>query len=241
VGQLCRDCATPEAGARVITSRQLGTGTLRESAPVTFGLIVACVAAFVGSFVLPLGTLFAQINPLVAQGEVWRLVSAAFLHSTGSFLHIAFNMYALYAFGPGLERQVRGPAFLGLYLGSAIAGGAAFYVVDVLDGTASGTAVGASGAIFGLFGATLVTAWSGRRTPAGRAFLRQLLTLLAINLALPLFLPRIAWQAHVGGLVAGIVIAGLWSLVGSGRNREAARTAAGAVVGLAALALVLVL
>lgn len=239
VGQLCRECATPEPGARVISSRQIATGTLRETAPVTFALIAVSVAVYLASYVFPLGALLAQINLLVDQGELWRLATAAFLHDGGSFLHILFNMYALYAFGPNLERQVGAPAFLALYLGSAVAGGAAFFVVDALDGALVGGAVGASGAIFGLFGATLVTAWRGRRTSAGQAFLRQLLTLLAINLALPLLVPRIAWQAHLGGLAAGMVIAALWSLAGAGRNRKTLRVAAGVAVGLAALAGVL--
>lgn len=235
VGQLCHDCAAPVPGARVIKP-QLGRGALRETAPVTFGLIVASVAVFVASQVIPAVVAYGQqFNPLVAEGQWWRIVTAAFLHA--GLLHILFNMYALYVFGPGIERQVGGPAFLALYLGSATAGGAAYYLTFALDLGGGISAVGASGAVFGLFGATLVGAWRGRRTAAGNAVVRQLVTLLAINLALPLFLPGIAWQAHLGGLAAGALIAAVWGL--SRRPTLAVRTAAGIVVGVVALAAVL--
>ncbi len=240
VGQLCPDDARPDPGARVITARQsLGRGTLRETAPVTFGLIIACVAVFFLSQVAPqIAFLGRQENALVADGQWWRIVTAAFLH--GGLLHILFNMYALYVFGPGIERQVGGPAFLGLYLGSAMAGGAAYYLAFALGVGGAGPAVGASGAIFGLFGATLVGAWRGRRTSMGNAIVRQLLTLLAINLALPLFLPGIAWQAHVGGLLGGLIVAALWAL-GRRSAGTALRLGAGAAVGLASLSVVLFL
>jgi len=157
-------------------------------------------------------------------------------------LHIGFNMYALYLFGPGLERQVGGPAFLALYLGSAAAGGAAYFLPYALEAGGLVPAVGASGAVFGLFGATLALTYRNRATAAGAAGLRQLLTLLGINLALPLIAPglNIAWQAHVGGLVAGALIAAVWSVIGRRHTAGALRTAAGVAVGLAALAVVLV-
>lgn len=241
VGQLCPECSRPEPGARVITARQMGMGGggLRESAPVTFWLIVACVAVFVGNSLFGVfGAFGAQYNDAVAAGQWWRIVTAAFLH--GGLLHIMFNMYALYLFGPGIERQVGSPAFLALYLGAAMLGGAAYYLPYALGSGGVGPAVGASGAVFGLFGAALVGAFRARSTAAGAAGFRQLLTLLAINLALPLLVPNIAWQAHVGGLVAGVVVAGLWALVGRRRSGAAvARTLAGTAVAAVALGLVL--
>lgn len=238
VGQKCLECARPEPGARVIDARQAIGGGLRQTAPVTFGLIALCVAAYVLSQLpqLGLGGLGAQVNQLVAQGEWWRLVSAAFLH--GGLFHLGFNMYALYLFGPGIERQVGGLAFLSLYLGSAIAGGAAFFLWDVFTPGGLGPAVGASGAIFGLFGATLAAAWRNRRSAVGQAGVRQLVTLLAINLALPLIIPSIAWQAHVGGLLAGVVIGTVWGSLGVRRSRALLRIAPGVVIAAACLAAV---
>lgn len=241
VGQLCPDDARQAGGQRVITASELYAAPSRRTAPVTFGVIGISAALFVLAFVLPqLPDYGAQVNQLVAQGEWWRLVTAAFFHS--GLWHIGFNMYALYIFGPQLERRVGSLPFAALYLGSALAGGAAFYVWAQVVAGGGGAAVGASGAIFGLFGATLVAAFRGRTTAAGRAGLRQLLTLLGINLALPLLLPFIAWQAHLGGLAAGALIAAAWSL-GPRRGTAAlvVRTAVGlavAAVSLLAVALV---
>lgn len=241
VGQKCVECAAPQPGARVIDARQIVQGGVRQLAPVTFWLIAACAAVFVASVALPaVSDLGRQSNAAVDAGQVWRLVTAAFLHD--GILHIGFNMYALYLFGPGLERQVGGPAFLALYLGSAIAGGAAYFLPYALEIGGLFPAVGASGAVFGLFGATLALTYRNRSTAAGAAGLRQLLTLLGINLALPLIAPGlgIAWQAHVGGLLAGVLIAAAWSLIGARQRAGALRAAAGVAVGLAAFAVVLV-
>ncbi len=153
---------------------------------------------------------YAHITFLVSDGEWWRVVTSAFLHSTGSLLHIIFNMYALYAFGPHIERRVGSARFAGLYFACAVAGGIAFQAFS------EGAAVGASGAIFGLFGAILVETFPLRHTPAGSRQLRQLLLLLSINLALPLLARGIAWEAHVGGLLAGIFIAWAWQRLPSG-------------------------
>jgi membrane associated rhomboid family serine protease len=243
VGQKCVECASPQSSQRVITAGELyGTGSLRRDAPVTFWLIVACVGVFVLSLTVPGVTQFGfQANQLVAQGEWWRMVTAAFLH--GSILHIAFNMYALYLFGPQIERQVGGIPFLSLYLGSALAGGAAYYLAFALGTGAVAPAVGASGAIFGLFGATLAGAYRGRMTAAGRAGLRQLMVLLVINLALPLVVPAIAWQAHLGGLVAGTVIAFTWIALPRRRGSGGVvlRAVAGTFIGALSVLAVLVL
>lgn len=240
VGQKCLECANPRDDQRVITSREM-YGGLRSRAPVTFAIIVLCVGVFVLQYVGLGGALAAlgeQDNDLL-RAEPWRLITTAFLH--GGPIHVAFNMYALSAFGPGIERQVGGPAFLGLYLASAIAGGAAFFAFDVLIAGGGSSAVGASGAIFGLFGATLGAAFRQRRTPAGQAGLRQLLTLLGINLALPLLVPQIAWQAHVGGLVAGVVIATVWGTTASGSRGSAVRIGISAAVALVSVASVYLL
>lgn len=145
----------------------------------------------------------AQQHDLVAMGESYRLLSAAFLHA--GLTHLLFNMWALYVLGVELERRVGAVPYLALYLASALSGGAAYQLVG-----GDAPVVGASGAIFGLFGSWLVVAWQARGSAAGRAGLRQMLMLLGINLALPLFIPGIAWQAHLGGFAAGIAITAVW-------------------------------
>ncbi len=233
VGQKCLDCSAPEGRSKVIHARDLRQ---TSGSPVTTAILAACALAYVaGSFLGLRGELLnfgAQINAAVAEGQWYRLVSSAFLH--GGLAHIFFNMWALYVFGPPLERRVGSWAFAALYVSCAVAGGAAFYLL----GPIMGSAVGASGAIFGLFGAWLAESFRNRRTFAGRANLNQLLILLALNGALPLVFPGIAWQAHVGGLVAGFVIAMAWGVVGE-RGRGRARTLVAAVVGLIAVSLVI--
>jgi membrane associated rhomboid family serine protease len=211
-----------------------------QTAPVSFTIIAIAVALFVPSLLSPeldreLLIRFASVNQLIAEGEWWRVFSAAFLH--GGLAHILFNMYALYIFGPRLEMQVGSVPFAFLYAASAAGGGAASY----LAGPEFQVAVGASGAIFGLFGAWIYVAYQLRQTAGGRAMFNQLGILLAINMALPLIVPNIDWRAHVGGLVAGVVIAALWSQFARGHaNAVLRRTliAAAILVGLVALILV---
>ena len=181
-----------------------------RTAPVTYGLLAAYVAVFVvgtisGGRASPIVVLGAQINDAVQAGQWWRVLTATLLHD--GLTHLAFNGYALYVLGPQLERGVGSVAFAALYLAAGLAGGIAFLV-----GAPGPVAVGASGAIFGLFGAYLAAAWANRDTPAGRAGLTQLGVLLAINLALPLLIPRIAWQAHLGGLLAGVAVGLAWAV-----------------------------
>lgn len=198
-----------------------------RDAPVTYGLLAVYVVVFGIEQLLgpaaPLTLWGAQLNDLVLAGEWWRVLTATMLHS--GLMHLAFNGYALYLLGPQLERSVGSAAFAGLYVASGLAGGLAFLV-----GAPSQAAVGASGAIFGLFGAYLAAAWSHRDTPAGRAGLTQLGVLLLVNLALPLVVPNIAWQAHLGGLVAGLLIGLGWSAMPRGRSgrREAVAVISGA-------------
>ena len=236
VGQRCLECAAPAPGAQA-----LDMDDMRRQAPrppvVTYTVLAISVAIFVLEFVVPsMGMTIrfnlAQINELVAAGQWWRLLTAAFLH--GGVTHIAFNMYALYLFGPQLEREVGSLPFAAMYVAAALTGGAAFYFAQP-----EGVAVGASGAIFGLFGAWLAASYRGRHTAHGRASLRQLLVLLGINAALG-FVPgaNIAWEAHAGGLVAGLVIAAVWMLPAL-RRQAALRALVAAVVAAAALVAVL--
>lgn len=130
-------------------------------------------------------------------GEWWRLLTAAFLH--GSFLHIAFNMYVLFALGPTLERILGHSRYLVLYIMAAIGGGVASYAFSDLR-TVS---VGASGAIFGLMAALVV---AGRRL---RYDITQVLVLLAVNVVIGFFSAGTDWRAHLGGLVVGGLVAGI--------------------------------
>lgn len=202
----CAACSTEQ---RVTPVGATSPEPRRRGAPVTWTLLGLVVAVFVigeltGGFRSAVFQEGAQSNALVEQGEWWRVLTATLLH--GGLTHLLFNGYALYVLGPQLERGVGSLAFAALYLASGLAGGLAF----LLSG-AEQVAVGASGAIFGLFGAWFGASWVNRDTPQGRAGVSQLGVLLLINLALPLFIPNIAWQAHVGGLVVGALSGVIWA------------------------------
>ena len=174
----------------------------------------------------------AQWNRAVAAGEWWRLFTPVLLH--GSITHLLFNMWALWVLGPQIERGVGSVPFAALYLASAGFGWAVTYFTGGLDVIA----VGASGAIFGLFGIWASWALHRRNTAFGRAMLRQIGVLLLINAAIPLILPSVAWQAHLGGLIAGFGIGEIWSRV-KGRNAVAQRTLAALAIALVAAGSVL--
>jgi membrane associated rhomboid family serine protease len=225
VGQKCPEHARVTGRHRVIDARRsTGRSAGLDGAPFVKWTIIATVAIHLIALVSRDARvwLFSNLehnNLAIGAGEVWRMASHALLHSQASILHIAFNMYALYLFGPTLERQVGTIPFAGMYVGSAAAGSAAAFFL----GDAAMIAVGASGAVFGLFGAWLYVSWRMRRSAQGRARFNQLLVLLGINLSLPLFISNIAWQAHVGGLAGGLLIAASWAQWAVGSERPEAR------------------
>ena len=216
--------------------RTIGRPTFQTS-PVSFVILGVTIAIYAAGALSPeLDTWLVQnlslANFLVAQGDWYRIFTAALLHA--SLMHLLFNMYALYLFGPRLEQQVGSAAFGALYLAAAGAGGMVSYAL----GPINQVSIGASGAIFGLFGAWMFVAWKMRNSPGGRAMFNQLGVLLAINLALPLLVGGIDWRAHMGGLGAGLMIAWLWSVLAVGKpNARAIRTTIALGVALAALAI----
>jgi membrane associated rhomboid family serine protease len=131
----------------------------------------------------------------VSNGEWWRLMSAAFLHYGP--LHLAFNMVALFFAGTILEQVVGRWRFLLIYLVSGLAGSA-----GALYWTPNGATVGASGAIFGVFGALLVLERRGNIATGG-----QILVLIVINLVITFsYSGSISVGGHIGGLIAGVVL-----------------------------------
>lgn len=220
MGQKCPDCAAPVGRNRVVTAAQIRNRSRLDEAPATKIILSVTVAIGILGFVapqvwIPISNALIDNVTRVSQGEIYRTVSAALLHSPGSLFHLGFNMWALYVFGPDLERRYGSIPFVLFYTASAAVGGVAFQYANE-----SGSALGASGAIFGLFGAYVTSAFLSRHTPAGRAGLNQLLPLLLLNLGLPLIIPNIAWEAHVGGLVAGAVIITAWRAVPAARTPQ---------------------
>lgn len=150
----------------------------------------------------------------LARGEWWRLFTVVLVHDPFSVFHLAFNMYALWIVGPIVEALYGAPRYLGAYLLTAAAGSAASYLFT------PGDSVGASGAIFGLFGMLLVAHRFHRPalTRNQRTLTTQLGMLIAINLAIGLFIPNIDVTAHIGGLIAGAWLGFLLVPRGAGQD-----------------------
>ncbi|MFF9772996.1 rhomboid family intramembrane serine protease [Streptomyces sp. NPDC013978] len=143
----------------------------------------------------------------VAEGQWYRLVTSMFLHS--GVMHIAFNMLSLWWIGGPLEAALGRARYLALYFASGLAGSALTYLLAAPNQLT----LGASGAIFGLFGATAVLM---RRL---KYDMRPVIILLVINLVITFGWSGIAWQAHVGGLVGGVLIG--YAMVHAPRERRA--------------------
>lgn len=137
-------------------------------------------------------------NYLISQGEYWRLVTGIFLH--GGFLHLLFNMFGLYVFGPELERLAGKLRFFTIYMLSGILANVLTYFVQPINYTS----VGASGAIFGIFGAYLALVYYTRKTMP--QFKQLILPLVAVAVIMTFVQPNINVTAHLGGLVVGFIL-----------------------------------
>jgi rhomboid protease GluP len=131
----------------------------------------------------------------VATGEWYRILTVALVH--GGLTHLAFNMWALFVLGNPIEKAFGRNRFLVIFFISLIAGSVASLALSPVNQPS----VGASGALFGLFGALAVT---GRKIGVD---VRSILVLIGINFALGFILPNIDWHAHLGGLIGGAIAA----------------------------------
>jgi membrane associated rhomboid family serine protease len=212
VGQQCIDCVrgTGQGGQPARAARTVFGGRPSGSATVTWAIMALNIVLYLVELAhqsLALDWAMFGYAPYypggplhgVAAGEWYRLITSAFLPGTGSLgiLDIAFNMWALYIVGPGLEQLLGKVRFLALYLLSAVGGSVLFYYLAPQDTPA----LGASGAIFGLFGAWFVASRKLRLDSRG------IVLLIVLNLGLSfVYRSTIAWQDHVGGLIVGAVV-----------------------------------
>lgn len=219
VGIQCVDCVAE--GARTVRqARTVFGGAVTDGRPVaTMTIIGLCVAVFLAQSAVPGFDDRISFVPALAQEEPWRFLTSAFAH--GGFAHIAFNMYALWVMGTYLEPMLGRARFVAVYLLSALGGSVMYLLLASPPSVAEiaardyGTwwtgAVGASGAVFGLFGAFLVLQRRLGRSAAG------MYVIIGINAVIGFVLPNIAWQAHLGGLLTGAAVAA--AIAYSGRNR----------------------
>ena len=230
VGMRCPECARQRTPVR--TARSLG-----GEPTLTYVLIGLNVAIFVGALLS--GGLFlagrggspihdggALSGPEVADGELWRLVTAGFLHA--GLLHLVLNMFVLYMLG-GMLEPVMGKWRLALvYFVSLLSGS---FGALLLDPTRE--AVGASGAVFGLMGAAVVVL----RARGVGVMESGIGVLILLNLGITFLVPGISIGGHLGGLAGGALAAFLLFDVRD-RVRAPAAVAAAVVAGVGVLAVV---
>jgi membrane associated rhomboid family serine protease len=233
VGFQCPDCvrqgATPRTRQRTIA----GGLVARDPLLVTKILIALNVAVYalelaVGSRIADDLGLRAACYPgtgqwcsSVADGEWYRIITSAFVHDLPpNFTHILFNMLTLWWIGGPLERTLGRSRYVALYLVSALAGSAAVLLLAPHSLT-----FGASGALYGLFGATAVFV---KRLNYD---MRPILILLGLNILFTFTWPHVSWQAHLGGLVGGTAVAvGMFYAPRERRNAVQWGTTAGVLV-----------
>lgn len=197
---------------RFPTKRQIQYEWRNGGPVIVWSIIILCVVVWVVEMLLSLVAPRAfsafvgsgMVMPLTMLVKPWTILTSMFLHAP-NFMHILFNMLALWSVGPMLERLMGHWRFLVLYLISGFGGSVGILVWSRLTGDWMTAAYGASGALFGLFAAVLVVY---RRVGED---IRSMMIWMAINFLLPFVVGGIAWQAHVGGFVVGGVLT--WLLI----------------------------
>jgi len=217
VGVQCVDCVKQQAATMRSATTVFG-GRVSDRPVVTLTIIAICVLVWLGQQVS--GSLTSKIWFIPATGdqEPYRFLSSAFAHAPRQVMHIVFNMLALWLVGGQyLEPLLGRLRYAVLYLLSAIGGSVVLLLLaqppsgPVLTwedlGSWGTPTVGASGAVFGLFGALLVLNRKLGRSSAG------MYATLVINAVLGFVIPSVAWQAHLGGFLTGCAVAAVlaWS------------------------------
>jgi membrane associated rhomboid family serine protease len=248
VGFRCPECVKEQnprgSRANVVTRSQTrarwNAGALGSQGglSVTKVLVVINVAVFMLGLLPSLGLRIdfygALIVPaVIIDHQYWRMFTALFVHA--GIFHILLNMWALWIVGNFLESSVGRGKFLVLYFLSGFAGSVLVLLVP------SAPVVGASGAIYGLFGALAVHALLNRgRDVQSSAFLRPIMFIIVINLVFTFSWGNISWQAHIGGLIGGAATMFAMMLGGRKDARRPFELADGvAVAGIAVILLAL--
>lgn len=174
---------------------------------VTYTLlaIIVLIALYTFSLSIPQQNEFfdrwAKVNDAIRDGEYYRLFTSMFLHL--DLMHIVFNGYALYLLGRDVEALFGHVRFAIIYFLGGLSGGLASFIFNTAP------SIGASGAIFAIFGAEMVYFYLHRdlHGEMGRRHLNQLLILMVVNMALGFMSTRIDIAGHIGGLIGGVVLA----------------------------------
>ncbi|MFK8024960.1 MAG: rhomboid family intramembrane serine protease [Ilumatobacter sp.] len=254
VGSHCLDCVK---AARPDMATRAKYWSAKQPAFVTYALIAINLAVFIGLGLwydlagmlsgsitdahvnYALSPIFLDGDPkaidlgrevIFTEGNEWyRVVTSGFLHF--GLIHLAFNMYFLYILGGQMEPQLGRVRFVALYFASLLGGSAGVLAIDQ-----GGFTAGASGAVFGLLGATAVGMYQNGINPLRT----QIGTLLMINLGLTFFVSGISIGGHVGGLIAGAICGFVMLAPGYKGFPDWSRIATPVAVGAASIALSIV-
>lgn len=206
VGHQCPECVNEGRKAQKTARTPFGGRLQTSTTPViTYALIaVNVLVAILQNGSASVESEFVLWPPAVADGQWYRLVTSAFMHY--GLMHLLFNMWALYVVGPPLEAWLGRLRYGALYGLSALGGAVLVYLLSPLNAATAG----ASGAVFGLFGAMFVVA---RKM---RSDIRGIAAIIIINLVFTFVYPLISgqgisWEGHVGGLVTGAAIAAVYA------------------------------
>lgn len=250
LGWLAKETGNVRASRRYFAR---GRGTVLPIA--TYAILGLTVAVSVAAMMAEDGGRIYEAlwldKPAVASGEIWRLWTVTLLHDPSNLLHLLFNMYALYLAGPIVERLYGSTLMAAFYLTAALGGSLGSFALG-----GGGPSVGASGAIFGLFGLVLLATRTHHPAldRASRNFVAQLGTLLIINVIFGIAAAGyVDNAAHGGGFVTGALlglafvpgrVATIRSMWQAGVSGQLANgfigSPLGRVVALAALAILLV-
>jgi len=230
---VCPECQRPAAvGVQCVDCVREGAKSIRQGRTifggdvaavggrplVTMTIIGICLVVFVGQLAMPSLTNDVAFAPYLGETQPWRFLTSAFAHAPGNFLHIGFNMWALWMMGQYLEPMLGRARFAALYLITAFGGSVVYLLLAFApnagdlpqdyDGAWFTGAVGASGAVFGLFGAFIVL-----QRRLGRSATTMYAT-IGINAVIGFIVPGIAWQAHLGGSLVGLACAAVFAYLG---------------------------
>ena len=224
VGIQCVDCVRQQAATMRSATTVFG-GRVTDRPLVSMVIIGICVVVWVAQTAVADLTYDLWFVPVAGDTEPWRFLTSAFAHAPGNVMHILFNMLALWLVGGQYLEPLLGRArYAALYLLSAVGGSVGYlllsYPPSAMDlamrqdpGHWYTGAVGASGAVFGLFGALLVLNRKLGRSSAG------MYATIVINAVLGFVIPNVAWQAHLGGLVTGAAAAAVIAATSSRERR----------------------
>lgn len=186
-----------------------------SQAKVTSGLMIINIIVFVlmtlnggSESIENLIRFGANSKILVAHGEWWRLFTASFIHI--GFFHILFNMYFFYSLGPVFERLFGSMNFLIIYLIAGIFGN----LLSFAFGSPYTVSAGASTSLYGMLGLAIGLMATYRDDEIIRSFGASFISVVVINVIYSLLAPGVGIYGHLGGFVAGFLLAGIFPILG---------------------------